>query len=178
MHAIPSSSGLRLIFLRFITFINFLSFFLFFLIDIQVESLVRALNLLTNLLEYKEWRWKLQPWQTLTHLLRKFYSSWLRFVLFYAKWLLVWSFRICIHIIISKRNFRNNLLPSLFSWTCRCWKCPYCRKSRKSVRQVSKSVTPLWKYYVWVPVPVSLTPEKAQVIFHHIYSAHVFCYSK
>ncbi|XP_037773682.1 uncharacterized protein LOC119569699 [Penaeus monodon] len=105
--------------------------------DIQVESLVRALNLLTNLLEYKEWRWKLQPWQTLTHLLRKFYSSWLR-----------------------------------------CWKCPYCRKSRKSVRQVSKSVTPLWKYYVWVPVPVSLTPEKAQVIFHHIYSAHVFCYNQ
>ncbi|XP_063609985.1 uncharacterized protein LOC134783910 [Penaeus indicus] len=105
--------------------------------DIQVESLVRALNLLTNLLEYKEWQWKLQPWQTLTHILRKFYSCWLR-----------------------------------------CWKCPYCRKSRKSVRQVSKSITPLWKYYVWVAVPVSLTPEKAQVIFHHIYSAHVFCYNQ
>ncbi|XP_027212877.2 uro-adherence factor A [Penaeus vannamei] len=105
--------------------------------DIQVESLVRALNLLTNLLEYKEWRWKLQPWQTLTHLLRKFYSSWIR-----------------------------------------CWKCQYCRKSRKSVRQVSKRVTPLWKYYVWVTVPVSLHPEKAQVIFHHVYSAHVFCYNQ
>ncbi|XP_042209989.1 uncharacterized protein LOC121857813 isoform X1 [Homarus americanus] len=101
-----------------------------------VSALGTCLNLVTTMLEYKEFAWKLQPWQRLSYIIQRFYMAWIR-----------------------------------------CWKCSMCKKSRKLAYKVAERVTSLWRYCVWIPVSGLLSYEKAQVIFHHAYAAHVFCYS-
>ncbi|XP_071521704.1 uncharacterized protein [Panulirus ornatus] len=102
----------------------------------HVQALMTCLKLVIALLEYKEFVWKLQPWQKLTCILRKFYLAWIN-----------------------------------------CWSCLLCKQSRKLVDQVAKRVIPLWQYYVWTSVPEQISVEEAHVLFHHIFSAHVFSYS-
>ncbi|KAK4298302.1 hypothetical protein Pmani_029342 [Petrolisthes manimaculis] len=71
----------------------------------------------------------------------------------------------------------TELLSYFYTSWLRCWSCGLCKGSRKRVRKMTILVCLVWQYLVWLPPSPQLSHDKAEVLLHHVFAAHIFCHN-